>query len=363
MQHLRQLLALENSELARVLRFSLYGLEAALKQAQKEYPQDPGNQVCDEVLQELYNLLQPAPVSTPATVTGELKLINLREAFNADPELNANLGNSPLQSQTDADLWNEIQRKLLRVPENLATVWQQKSLELAQAVGAVPDNRNLYELPFIRNEVIYPGLTGTVQAKGLCLSQKSFFNSAIGQKYPSGDLHLLAGFVLFYHKIIPIEPDLYHSLKSVFSFDVVHLQSKPEQKNLYLDALGDRFSRTQKAEENTDPLLILRAWIDMDEAIHSLIFVPTSDRYSWWGKFQQESRRFLKKVAEKAIKAGHKVQIKQLSGIYADICALSKDDLQLDYGGTPGEVLTCLRVYARINQEEIPGRVIFRSLR
>jgi hypothetical protein len=42
---------------------------------------------------------------------------------------------------------------------------------------------------------------------------------------------------------------------------------------------------------------------------------------------------------------------------------LTKDDLQLDCGGTPGEVLTCIRVYARINQEELPGRVLFRSLR
>jgi len=68
-------------------------------------------------------------------------------------------------------------------------------------------------------------------------------------------------------------------------------------------------------------------------------------------------------VVEQAMGAGYDVRIKQLSGLYADICALSKDDLQLDCGGNPGEVLTCLRVYTRINQEESPGRVIFRSLR
>ena len=88
----------------------------------------------------------------------------------------------------------------------------------------------------------------------------------------------------------------------------------------YIDALSDRFQRIQKAEENTDPLLNLRAWIDMDEAIHSLVFVPPAERYSWWGKLQQESRRILKKVADKAIKAGNEVRIRQLSGLYADIC-------------------------------------------
>jgi len=87
------------------------------------------------------------------------------------------------------------------------------------------------------------------------------------------------------------------------------------------------------------------------------------ERYSWWGNLQKESRRLLRKVADKAVKAGNDVRLKQLSGLYADVCELSKDDLQLDCGGTPGEVLTCLRVYARINQQEYPGRVIFRTLR
>jgi hypothetical protein len=101
----------------------------------------------------------------------------------------------------------------------------------------------------------------------------------------------------------------------------------------------------------------------MDEAIHSLVFIPPVERYSWWGNLQKESRRLLRKVADKAVKSGNDVRLKQLSGLYADVCELSKDDLQLDCGGTPGEVLTCLRVYARINQQEYPGRVIFRTLR
>jgi hypothetical protein len=63
------------------------------------------------------------------------------------------------------------------------------------------------------------------------------------------------------------------------------------------------------------------------------------------------------------MKAGNEVRLKQLSGLYGDVCEFSKDDLQLDCGGNPGEVLTCLRVYTKINQQEYPGRVIFRTLR
>ncbi|MHC5938399.1 hypothetical protein [Nostoc sp.] len=363
MQHLHQLLEIKNSELAQLLRFSLYGLEATLNQARTEFPLDPGAKVCDDLLQELHSLLQPAPPQQNTSwedAPDDLKLSRLREAFDSDLELSYYLGNSQLQSQTDSDLWNEIQRKLLRIPEDLAASWRSHTLDLAQEVGAIADNSNLFQLPFIRDEIIYPGLSGTIQTQGLSLSQQGLLNSQVTQDNTSD---LAAGFLYLYIKFIEIDPDLHHALKSVFSFDVISLDSKPEQRDQYIDALSDRFQRTQKAEGNADPLSILRAWIDMDEAIHSLVFVPPAERYSWWGKLQHESRRILKKVTNQAINAGNEVRIRQLSGLYADICALSKDDLQLDCGGIPGEVLTCLRVYARINQEESPGRVIFRSSR
>ncbi|MEH2071534.1 MAG: hypothetical protein V7K47_25845 [Nostoc sp.] len=367
MQYLRQLLEIQNSQLAQLLRFTLYGLEATLNQARIEFPLDPGVEVCNEVLQEIHSLLQPTPTllqpdigwqDTIIPSQNQLKLSHLKDAFDSNSELNYYLGNSQLKSQTDSDLWNEIQRKLLRIPEELAVCWRQRSLDMAQEVGAIADNSNLYQLPFIRDEIIYPGLSGTIQTQGLSLYQQAFSNSQIPQSNASD---LPAGFLFLYMNFIEIDPDLHHALKSVFSFDVISLHSKPEQRNQYIDALSDRCQRIKKAEENTDPLSILRTWIDMDEAIHSLVFVPPAERYSWWGKLQHESRRILKKVAEQAMNAGCEVRIRQLSGLYADICASSKDDLQLDFGGIPGEVLTCLRVYARINQEESPGRVIFRS--
>lgn len=380
-QHLQQLLATENSQISQLLKLNLYGLEAILNQARIEYPNDPGNDLCEKIILEIHNLLQTEPITenveiletveTLETVIIDeskpeqlLNVLNeLREVFNTDLELNFYLGDAPLQSQNDGDLWNEIHRKLLRVPEDLATNWKKRALEIAEKSGANLDYVNLEYFPFIRDEIIYPGLNGTIQARGLCLSKKAFAKSDIGQIYKSEELQLLAGFFSLYTKFMEIEPELHHALKSVFSFDVVSLHSQPEQRQLYLEALSDRLQRTQKTEENTDPILNLRAWIDMDEAIHSLVFVPPSERYSWWGKLQQESRRILKKIANKAIEAGHEVKIRQLSGLYADICPYSKDDLQLDHGGTPGEVLACLRLYTKINQEENPGRVLFRSLR
>ena len=374
MQNLHKLLTIENSELAKILRFNLYGLAATLTKANQEYPFDAGCQVCEELLQELHQLLEPVPSPDPRLLKevgdlkqpeliNELKLLKLKDIFNNNPELNSYLGNSHIQGQTDGEIWNEIHRKLLRVPEDVATSWRHKALELAQEVGAVVDNINLNELPFVRDEIIYPGLSGTVQAKGLCLSQTALINSEIAQTHLSKNSYLIAGFLLLYIKFIEIDPDLHHALKSVFSFDVVSLHSKLEQRHQYIDTLSDRLHRIQKIDENIDAVLNLCTWIDMDEAIHSLVFIPPAERYSWWGKLQKESRLLLRKAADKAVKAGNQIRLKQLSGLYADVCEFSKDDLQLDCGGNPGEVLTCLRVYAKINQQQYPGRVIFRTLR
>jgi hypothetical protein len=41
MQHLRELLAINNSLIAQFLRSSLHGLEASLKNTQEQFPKDP----------------------------------------------------------------------------------------------------------------------------------------------------------------------------------------------------------------------------------------------------------------------------------------------------------------------------------
>ncbi|MFM6754501.1 MAG: hypothetical protein ACKPJ4_14590, partial [Dolichospermum sp.] len=259
MQNLHKLLNTENSELAKILRFNLYGLVAILTQANQEYPIDPGIGLSEELLQELDELLQHTRFLEQVEDLGELKesqlindlkLFKLKEAFNKDPELNFYLGTSSIESQNDGEIWDEIQRKLLRVPEDIATSWREIALKTAQELGAIVDHENLEELPFVRDEIIYPGLNGTIQAKGLCLSQQALLNSEITQNHLSENLYSIAGFLLLYIKFIEIDTDLHHALKSIFSFDVVSLNSKLEQRHQYIDALKDRFYRIQKYSEN-----------------------------------------------------------------------------------------------------------------
>ena len=131
-------------------------------------------------------------------------------------------------------------------------------------------------------------------------------------------------------------------------------------KPKYIAALIERYHKV-KVTFNTINLIALRARLDLDEAIHSLVYSPCVDRFSWWGKLQQEARRTLDTAAQQARQAGINVQIRPLWGTYADIYSFSKDDLQIETGGIPGEVSACLRVYAKINNEILPGRVLFRS--
>lgn len=381
MQHLSRLLEIENSNLAWVLRLGLHGLRTQLQEALKiaTATTDPGNSVCEELLRELDLLLElantpeltheetTAPAKDNASwedvlepVAGDLKLRPICEALLADRELISYIGQYEFYSTSDADLWNEMQHLLLRVPEKLAHTWREYLVKAISQVGAVEDKQLYSSLPFTRNECIYPGLTGKVKASGLWFSERVGFDSRLMVERRSGELNFLAGVVSTCLKFIESDPSVHHALKSVDRFGVRSLSLESE-KSKYITALIDRFRRVQATADNTDPTVALRARLDLDEAIHSLVYLPCGDRYSWWGKLQQEARRTLDQVVEKARHAGHQVQIRPLWGTYADVFNWSKDDLQLDIGGVPGEVSACLRVYAKIDDEVLPGRVLFRS--
>ncbi|NES82516.1 MAG: hypothetical protein F6K10_14520 [Moorea sp. SIO2B7] len=384
MDKLSELLNRNDSELARFLRLSLHGLRASLAVALDEATTDPGANTCRELLKELDQVLDAPkqssiqddsnwndpfePVNDPfEPPVSELKLSRLRDAFLDDGDLVKYLGHFRLESKSDADLWKDIQQKLLRLPSDsdLAHKWRERVRNFAHEVGAEEDTseRSLIAIPFSEDKVIYPGLTGTIKASGLCWSSNTPLEPRIADRNLKGDLYFLAGVVSTCIKFIELDPSsVHHALKSVYRFGVMSLAS-PEESSRYITTLIDRFQRVKKAQESLNLREILRTRLDLDEAIHSLVYQPPADRDSWWGKLQQESRSTLEPVVERLRQEGFKVQIRRLWGTYADIYTLSKDDLELHFGGIPGEVLACLRVYAKINEEVLSGRVLFRSLR
>lgn len=372
MEQLKKLLNTEDSELAWMLRVSLYGLQKSLQEALETKSSDPGVDTCQEIIQELTNLLKSIPTSEKRlNVSSEnifesfinvpkntLKLEKLRNSIVSDSNLIRYLGSFQLKSNTDEDLWSEIQQLLLRVPQAIANSWRKRAKNEANIVGACEDNQNTRKLPYYCDEIVYPSLSGTIYSQGLRLSKDTYLSPCL-KEVAEKDLLFLAGVVSFYIEFIKIDTSLHHALQSVDRFRVCPLESEQE-KIKYVNALVESFNRVQAAEKSLDPTTIIKSRIDLDEAIHSLVYDPPVERdTSWWGKLQREARQTL---ISKAYQYDN-VQIRQLWGRYSDICSLSKHDLELDKGGIKGEVSACLRVYASINKTILPGRVLFRSLR
>ncbi|GGA54396.1 hypothetical protein [Okeania sp. KiyG1] len=381
--HLWKLLLTDNkikdSDLGWVMRLSLRGMAAQLKEAIAKYTTAPGVQECQTLLEKLDSLLElseanngliPIPPKEPLSPIppppeNEMK-IRLRVVFLTDNKLSEYVGSVELNSNNVSDLWQELQCLLLRLPGVETNRLQNQALELALKVGGEKEERSLIPLPSTKDEILYPGLTGKLKAQGLCLSTQEKLDPRLTQKNLPEELLFLAKVISLYLKFIELDPQIHHALKAVDRFGVRCLSSDSEQKSKYINALIDRFQWAVTTEESGDILKILEARIDLDEAIHSLVYVPPVPRDSWWGKLQKECRDTLAVISTRAQNAGYQVRIRPLWGSYADIFSYSQNknnDLERDSGGTPGEVLACLRVYAKIQEEVLPGRVLFRGQR
>lgn len=368
MQHLIELLHTPDSQLSWELRLGLCGLKAQLQEALVQAVSDPGYQTGQLLLQELESLLdnleenssweELEPVSANLKqVSSKLKLICV-ELF-MDSEVTSYIGHYQAQSERDSALWNEVQRLLLRLPERLAGTWRTRLLTRIATIDIEEDRRAVRQLPLDRSEFVYPGLKGAVKAQGLRFSDTARFDSRLNPiDSADSELAFLAGVVSIGLDFAAADPMLHHALKSIDRFTLRSLNEIQERER-YERKLVELFHRVQ-ATRKADPISALYAQLDLDEAIHSLIYLPPVDRFSWWGKLQQQARKTLNRAVDRVCQAGYQAEICPLWGLYADIHARSEDDLSLKVGGVPGEVSACLRVYAKVDQKVFPGRVLYR---
>ena len=377
MLNLNKLLDTKDSKLAWLLRLKLLGLRTELQEALKTEVSDPGSSACRELLQELDVILnshngsnnteedslwsdvfEPVKNQSLPQLPKKIQLKPIAENILQHKELSPYIGEYNFYNNDDAQLWNEMQRLILRIPQTQANKLRSQISSQLITLSTTEDTASLQQLPFSTSEHIYSGLKGNIQASGLCFSNTIDFDERLQTQRSGTELDILAGVVSTCLKFIEVDPHLHHALRSVDRFGVRSLRLADKPK--YIAALIERFNKV-KVTFNTNNLIALRARLDLDEAIHSLTYLPCVDRFSWWGKLQQEARRTLDTAAQQARQAGINVQIRPLWGTYADIYPFSKDDLQIETGGIPGEVSACLRVYAKINDEILPGRVLFRS--
>jgi hypothetical protein len=362
------LLARSDSRAALALRWGLRGLRASLQAALDDAPDDPGCADLRGLLAELDPLLEPAgsftgpslPVEeTVAAADSPIgpRLLPLARAVAADPRFREMLPRSPIREDSDETIWNDVQRLLLRAPPDLAEEWRRRSLALAAQAGGRPDEARTAALPLGRDEVIYPGLTGAVQAGGLRAAVSAPLDPRVTPP-PDADLRSLAGVTSACLWFIEHDPHLYHCLQGVFRFGVRPLTG--DQRERYLAELLRRWERVRAGAAGQAPKERLKGRLDLDEALHSLVHQPPADPGSWWGRLLAQARDTLFQARDRAAQAGCPAHLQLLGGSFADINRLAPDSLQVDYG-VAGEVAVCLRVWARLDGEELKGRVLYRD--
>jgi hypothetical protein len=368
-EQIGRLLALPDSRASQALRWGLHGLRASLQAALEERRDDAGCQELRTLLDELNSLLGDAaaasslalPLDTPpGALPGDSqpdapRLRPLLLAVSADPRLQPALERSPLRDGSDDEIWNEIQRFLLRVAPSVAEEWQRRCLQQAEQLGAFADETQAGALPLARDEVIYPGLGGEVRAIGL----RSAVGIALDPRMSAPtdlDLRALASVVSSCLWFIEHDRHLCHCLQSVFRFGVSPLAG--EQRERYVAELLRLWERVSASRQG--PKERLKNLLDLDEAIHSLVYQPLAAPDSWWGRLQNQSREALFQARDRAVQVGCAVHLQTLGGSFAAINRLAPDSLQVDFG-EPGEVSACLRLWARIDGEQLKGRVLYRS--
>jgi hypothetical protein len=376
-----RLLARPDSRAAQALRWGLRGLKASLQAVRDDVPDDPGGDDLRELLSALESLLGPAgglsgpalPVDGPAepppaeaaparlaAPAAGPRLLPLARAVAAEPRFREVLRRSPLREGTDDDIWNDAQRLLLRVAPELAEEWRRRCLACAAEAGARPSDARSAVLPLGREEVIYPGLTGAVQASGL-RSAAAPLDARVPE--PSdAESRPLAGVVSAYLWFIEQDPHLHHCLQGVFRFGIPPLTGGG-QRQRYREELLRRWERAHSGAPAAAGQGVkdwMKALLDVDEAIQSLVYQPLADAESWWGRLRREARDVLFRARDRAAEAGGNVHLQLLGGSFADVSRLAPESLQVDFG-VPGEVAACLRVWARIDGEELKGRVLYRS--
>jgi hypothetical protein len=376
------LLARPDSRASQALRWGLRGLGASLQAALEDLPDDPGREELRGLLSALESLLgtsaafsgpalpadgpdqqmpRGAAERTPAaegTPEGP-RLLPLARAVAADPSFRELPHRSPLREGTDDEIWNDVQRLLLRVPPEQAGEWRQRCLAYAAQAGGRPDDSRSAVLPLGRDETIYPGLTGAAEAAGLRSAASAPLDANVPE--PSDpDLRFLAGVTSAYLWFIERDPRLHHCLQSVFRFGVPPLAG--DQRQRYREELLRRWGRVCSGAQARGPKERMKDHLDLDEALHSLVYQPPADARSWWGRLQGQAREVLFRARDRAAAAGCNAHLQLLGGSFAEVNRLAPDSLQVDFG-VPGEVAACLRVWARLDGEELKGRVLYRSPR
>jgi hypothetical protein len=329
-------------------RWGLEGLRGCLTSALAETPSDDARRLLvavETLLAGRPSDVTPAELAATPPQPNGLLLASLAEAAEADPRLRAEVGPLSLPRADDAGIWTALHWHLLRASEDVAREWRGKAERAAEAAGTRVVPATAAGPPLPETEELVPGLTGAIVAPGLRGSGPTTADPLSALAAVAAACSWFAGSSL---------PGLRHALRSVRLFEVVPLD-EPGHAAAYR-AEVDRRREVLLAAARTPGPELLKALLDADEAVQSLLPWPPPAAGSWWGRWRRQARDAVRDARRAANLPG---QVRLLAGRFAAVHQLTADSLPVEHG-TPGEVVVCLRQYATVGGEELKGRVLYR---
>ncbi|MGD0240257.1 MAG: hypothetical protein ABSB59_08005 [Streptosporangiaceae bacterium] len=378
----------EQSEIARTARSGLVGLVASLEDAIGRCPHDEGREPAIELISRLNKILAdwPAAARPVATSAADAKpvatspavprpghgpddgLRALAAAFVGDPAAREYLDEQSLAALAGAaadgaELWRTLHLCLLRLPGPAADSWR---AELAAfAVPETAGHAGWRTLPGeLETILVAPGPLGATRAEGIRTSARGLIPDDVlaalgpdGREPGPGATELARLSALLLH-LSELDDNLVLCLESVLYMGSRRLDGKYRQ--LYRADLLGRLREYARREPGSPGAL--EALVEIDEALNSLTHRPPAAGGSWWAQVRQQSRRMVDRAAAALNEAGADVEILPLGLRYRDVRDLTAgNDVAFRSGGKPGDVLACLKLWTRIGDRVIPGRVMYRA--
>lgn len=377
----RLLQAGEHSEIARIARSGLVGWRAMLAEAVLRCPEDPGLAPAVDLIRQLDELLGKRDAADDRQTTGQVPgpdqdfgLNDWVAGFVSDPAVAQSLDEQSLAGLGPAGsadvIWRALHLCLLRLPEPTAARWRAKAAILT-ATGDTT-SQAWCTLPGESEAILVPVRTAAALAAdpspaGYRTSPHAPVDEdvldALGLRSPAAaerdadaaELGRLASLLL---SLTVLDKNLVLALESTLYQGSRRLDDELRQR--YRTDLVGRLR--EYARSVPDSTARLEALLDIDEAVNSLTHRPPAPGNSWWAQVRQQSRRMVDRSVGTLRREGADVEVMPLSLRYRDVRDLTTgNDVASRSGGEPGDVLACLRLWARVGGKTLPGRVIYRA--
>ncbi|EPH45699.1 hypothetical protein ABT390_05205 [Streptomyces aurantiacus] len=281
-----------------------------------------------------------------------------------------------------AALWRWFHLTLLRLPAPHATQWRARAQQLPVAGGDPGGARWEAWRTLGEGQVLLPPLPrlgvpgvrldpagsaapwamaaaagGEPAGEGTAVRGSQGVPPAPGDlRAPLGVFVVLAGWV---GGLAALDGQLHHCLENVSHRGVVPLR-EAEHRTAHRHELAQRIGRLACREPGS--AAELRAALAVDEALCSVLHLPPAAPGSWWAQLAETSQRAVLELRRRVRDSGADVAVEVLAPTYREARRRTGgNDIPLDAGGRKGQVLAGLRLWARIDGRELPGRVVYRA--